>query len=176
MESCLVNLYPEEAGMCFMLDLRTFVFMYKRFLLCKDSIWRVSIYTIIHKISMPVYTLLKPWVSLVSHYLGQKWRNNIPDEMVDRNKDIMISITYILKKIFYTCFIYFRGTKQGFHFVSVMQVYHIHPTLGCALTFASEAKFEIEAKILFPLEAKKKPDFTWFTSMRNTEKLKRKRR
>jgi len=32
--------------------------------------------------------------------------------------------------------------------------------LGCALTFALEAKFEIEAKILFRLEAKKKPDFT----------------
>jgi hypothetical protein len=32
--------------------------------------------------------------------------------------------------------------------------------LGCALTFASEAKFEIEAKISFCLEAKKKPDFT----------------
>jgi hypothetical protein len=30
--------------------------------------------------------------------------------------------------------------------------------IGCALTFASEAKFEIEAKILFCLEAKKKPD------------------
>jgi hypothetical protein len=28
-------------------------------------------------------------------------------------------------------------------------------TLGCALTFASEAKFEIEAKISFRLEAKK---------------------
>jgi hypothetical protein len=36
---------------------------------------------------------------------------------------------------------------------------------GCALTFASEAKFEIEAKISFRLEVKKKPDFTWFTSM-----------
>jgi hypothetical protein len=33
-------------------------------------------------------------------------------------------------------------------------------SLGCALTFASEAKFEIEAKISFRLEAKKKPDFT----------------
>jgi hypothetical protein len=32
--------------------------------------------------------------------------------------------------------------------------------IGCALTFASEAKFEIEAKISFHLEAKKKPDFT----------------
>jgi hypothetical protein len=32
--------------------------------------------------------------------------------------------------------------------------------LGCALTFASEVKFEIEAKILLHLEAKKKPDFT----------------
>jgi hypothetical protein len=32
--------------------------------------------------------------------------------------------------------------------------------LGCALTFASEAKFEIEAKISFRLEAKKKPDLT----------------
>jgi hypothetical protein len=32
--------------------------------------------------------------------------------------------------------------------------------LGCALSFASEAKFEIEAKISFRLEAKKKPDFT----------------
>ncbi len=31
--------------------------------------------------------------------------------------------------------------------------------LGCALTFASEAKFEIEAKISFRLEAKKK---AWF--------------
>jgi hypothetical protein len=35
--------------------------------------------------------------------------------------------------------------------------------VGCALTFASEAKFEIEAKISLRLEAKKKPDFTWFT-------------
>ena len=48
--------------------------------------------------------------------------------------------------------------------------------VGCALTFASEAKFEIEAKLSFRLEAKKKPDFTWFTSMRNTKNLKRKRR
>jgi hypothetical protein len=32
--------------------------------------------------------------------------------------------------------------------------------LGCALTFASEAKFEIEVKISLRLEAKKKPDFT----------------
>jgi hypothetical protein len=32
--------------------------------------------------------------------------------------------------------------------------------LGCTLTFALEAKFEIEAKISFRLEAKKKPDFT----------------
>jgi hypothetical protein len=29
-----------------------------------------------------------------------------------------------------------------------------------ALSFASEAKFEIEAKISFRLEANKKPDFT----------------
>ncbi len=48
--------------------------------------------------------------------------------------------------------------------------------VGCALTFASEAKFEIEAKISFRLEAKKKPDFTFFTSMQNTKNLKRKRR
>ncbi len=32
--------------------------------------------------------------------------------------------------------------------------------LGCALTFVSEAKFEIEAKISFRFEAKKMPDFT----------------
>jgi hypothetical protein len=32
--------------------------------------------------------------------------------------------------------------------------------VGCALTFASEAKIEIEVKISFRLEAKKKPDFT----------------
>jgi hypothetical protein len=32
--------------------------------------------------------------------------------------------------------------------------------VGCALTFASEAKFEIEAKISFCFQAKKKPDFT----------------
>jgi hypothetical protein len=31
--------------------------------------------------------------------------------------------------------------------------------VGCALTFASEAKFEIEAKISFRSEAKKKPHF-----------------
>jgi hypothetical protein len=29
------------------------------------------------------------------------------------------------------------------------------PAVGCALTFASEAKFEIEAKISFRLEAQK---------------------
>jgi hypothetical protein len=49
-----------------------------------------------------------------------------------------------------------------------------YPQVGCALTFASEVKFEIEAKISFPFEAKKMPDFTWFTSMRNTKNLKRK--
>jgi hypothetical protein len=32
--------------------------------------------------------------------------------------------------------------------------------LGCALTFALEAKFEIEVKIWFRLGAEKKPDFT----------------
>jgi hypothetical protein len=32
--------------------------------------------------------------------------------------------------------------------------------IGCALTFASEAKFEIEVKISFRLEAKKMPNFT----------------
>ncbi len=32
--------------------------------------------------------------------------------------------------------------------------------VGCALTFASEATFEIEAKTTLRLEAKKKPDFT----------------
>jgi hypothetical protein len=32
--------------------------------------------------------------------------------------------------------------------------------LGCALTFISKAKFEIEAKISFRSEAKKNPDFT----------------
>jgi hypothetical protein len=37
---------------------------------------------------------------------------------------------------------------------------HIRSGLGCALTFASEAKFEIEAKISFRLEAKKMRDFT----------------
>jgi hypothetical protein len=31
----------------------------------------------------------------------------------------------------------------------------IRSSLGCALTFATEAKFEIEAKISFRLEAKK---------------------
>jgi hypothetical protein len=35
----------------------------------------------------------------------------------------------------------------------------VHFGVGCALTFASEAKFEIEAKISFRLEANKKPDF-----------------
>ena len=42
-----------------------------------------------------------------------------------------------------------------------LQLYQVWALeLGCALTFASEAKFEIEAKISFRLEAKKKPDFT----------------
>jgi hypothetical protein len=35
--------------------------------------------------------------------------------------------------------------------------------LGCALVFASEAKIEIEAKISFRLEAKKRHDFACFT-------------
>jgi hypothetical protein len=42
--------------------------------------------------------------------------------------------------------------------VSVSDLYTYR--VGCALTFASEAKFEIEAKISFRFEAKKKPDFT----------------
>ncbi len=49
-----------------------------------------------------------------------------------------------------------------------------HPELGCALVFASEAKIEIEAKISFCLEAKKRHDFAWFTSKRNSKNLKRK--
>ncbi len=36
--------------------------------------------------------------------------------------------------------------------------------LGCSLVFASEAKIEIEAKILFRVEAKKRHDFAYFTS------------
>ncbi len=48
----------------------------------------------------------------------------------------------------------------------------IAPQLRCALTFASEAKFEIEAKISFLLEAKKKPDFTWFTLQKSEAKTK----
>jgi hypothetical protein len=47
--------------------------------------------------------------------------------------------------------------------------------LGCALVFASEAKIEIEAKISFRLEAKKKHVFVCFTSKRNSKNLKRKR-
>ncbi len=50
--------------------------------------------------------------------------------------------------------------------------YRVQSILGCTLTFASEAKFEIEEKILFRLEAKKKSDFTWFTLMWNTKNLK----
>ncbi len=37
--------------------------------------------------------------------------------------------------------------------------WYVH-CIECALTFASEAKFEIEAKISFLLDVKKKPDFT----------------
>ena len=48
---------------------------------------------------------------------------------------------------------------SGYFVLGFMQLPGVF-TLGCALTFASEAKFEIEAKILFRLEAKKKPDFT----------------
>jgi hypothetical protein len=40
------------------------------------------------------------------------------------------------------------------------EIISLHSKLGCALTFASEAKIEFEAKISFHLEAKKKPDFT----------------
>ncbi len=46
--------------------------------------------------------------------------------------------------------------------------------LGCALVFASEAKIGIEAKISFCLQAKKRHDFAWFTSKRNSKNLKRK--
>jgi hypothetical protein len=49
------------------------------------------------------------------------------------------------------------------HQFSAVAVHRCHFSrlgVGCALTFPSEAKFEIEAKILLRLEAKKKPDFT----------------
>jgi len=46
--------------------------------------------------------------------------------------------------------------------------------LGCSFVFASEAKIEIEAKILFRLEAKKRHDFACFTSKGNNKNLKRK--
>ncbi len=44
--------------------------------------------------------------------------------------------------------------------LALANIERLVPQLGCALTFASEAKFEIDAKILFRFEAKKKPDFT----------------
>jgi hypothetical protein len=42
----------------------------------------------------------------------------------------------------------------------------LYVQVGCALVFASEAKIEIEAKISFRLEAKKRHDFACFTSKR----------
>jgi hypothetical protein len=39
--------------------------------------------------------------------------------------------------------------------VDTLEEWPAHSGVGCALTFASEAKFEIEAKISFRLEAKK---------------------
>jgi hypothetical protein len=45
-------------------------------------------------------------------------------------------------------------------FRSADKIYQDEAVVGCALTFASEAKFEIEAKNSFRLEAKKKPNFT----------------
>jgi hypothetical protein len=45
-------------------------------------------------------------------------------------------------------------------FFSSMKWFGKEFRVGCALTFASEAKFEIEAKISFRFEEKKKPDFT----------------
>ena len=53
-----------------------------------------------------------------------------------------------------------RGPSGGSLNSSSVNFTSIMYELGCALTFASEAKFEIEAKISFRLEAKKKPDFT----------------
>ncbi len=46
--------------------------------------------------------------------------------------------------------------KEDYEFLFTVK----YEVVGCALTFASEANFEIEVKILFRLEAKKKPDFT----------------
>jgi hypothetical protein len=50
--------------------------------------------------------------------------------------------------------------KAAYTFIAIgVRVYYDYFQLGCALTFASEAKFEIEEKISFRFEAKKKPDF-----------------
>ena len=48
------------------------------------------------------------------------------------------------------------------------------PQVGGALAFASEAKIEIEAKILFRFEAKKKGMISHVTSKGNNKNLKRK--
>jgi hypothetical protein len=50
--------------------------------------------------------------------------------------------------------------RKGQNLAADVEINERHSKLGCTLTFASEAKFEIEAKILFSWEAKKKPDFT----------------
>ncbi len=75
--------------------------------------------------------------------MGQKWKQ------VKTNKTMFFGIV-------------------KFGFMSIYLVLYLHALmfwapvtgcwLGCALTFASEAKFEIEAKISFRLEAKK----AWF--------------
>ncbi len=64
----------------------------------------------------------------------------------------------------------FLYTHYRYHFCTFVKLCACSSTMvlhlrsesmvGCALTFASEAKFEIEAKISFRLEGKKQPDFT----------------
>ncbi len=51
-----------------------------------------------------------------------------------------------------------RDSAKVFIRVYKLDIQSVMLVLGCALTFASEAKFEIEAKISFRLEAKK----AWF--------------
>jgi hypothetical protein len=47
-----------------------------------------------------------------------------------------------------------REVFEGLELVAELEGVLLEALVGCALTFASEAKFEIEAKILFRLEAK----------------------
>ncbi len=91
--------------------------------------------------------------------IKQVIRNLVPILMGSHEHISIGSIWGILSVIKTRFLIHLNSENKSYRF-RMVTIFNYAFHLGCALTFASEAKFEIEAKISFRLEAKKKPDFT----------------